>query len=154
MPRLVKGGKYVYGWSKVGKKGRIVIPPEALEEYNLTGSKSVYLVSGSKRSGGFGVTTMELLEDSPLAVMVNKNPPLAEFQVPEGEVVDISGRPWCWVQSQKGSITIPPETLALYGVSPGDLLLSVRGSRVALGFLIKGPIIEEAKTHSEIELFE
>ena len=35
MPRLVKGGKHVYGWSEVGTAGNIAVPDEALEEYNL-----------------------------------------------------------------------------------------------------------------------
>ncbi len=35
MPQLVKGGKYVYGWSKVSTKGKIAIPDKAKEEYNL-----------------------------------------------------------------------------------------------------------------------
>jgi hypothetical protein len=33
MPQLVKGGKHTFGWSRVGKTGRIIIPPEALTEY-------------------------------------------------------------------------------------------------------------------------
>ena len=35
MPRLVKGGKHVYGWSEVGTAGNIAVPDEALEEYSL-----------------------------------------------------------------------------------------------------------------------
>jgi len=35
MPRLVKGGKYVYGWSEASSEGRIVVPDEALADYNL-----------------------------------------------------------------------------------------------------------------------
>ena len=41
MPQLVKGGKYIFGWSKVGKEGKIKIPPEAYEEYNLKKDKYV-----------------------------------------------------------------------------------------------------------------
>ncbi len=153
MPQIVKGGKYVYGWSKVGTKGRIVIPHEALQEYKLTGSQNAILLPGSKRSGGFGLTTPELLKDSPLAVIVNKNPQLGKFQIPEGEPVEIDGKPYCWVRIHSGTITVPLKTLARYQISPGDLLLSVRGSGIALGFPVRGPIIEEAKTH-EIEVFE
>lgn len=38
MPQLVKGGKHVFGWSRVGDTGRIIIPPEAMEEYHLKDS--------------------------------------------------------------------------------------------------------------------
>ena len=33
MPQIIKGGKYLFGWSKVGVKGKIKIPLEAYEEY-------------------------------------------------------------------------------------------------------------------------
>ena len=153
MPRIVKGGKYVYGWSKVGTNGRIVIPSEAFQEFSLTDSQNVILLPGSKRSEGFALTTPELLRNSPLAVIVNKNHQLGKFQMPEGEPVEIDGKPYCWVRIQNGTITVPPETLARYQISPGDLLLSVRGSGIALEFPVRGPIIEEAKTH-ELEIFE
>jgi hypothetical protein len=29
MPRLVKGGKWTYGWALVGPEGEIVVPPKA-----------------------------------------------------------------------------------------------------------------------------
>jgi hypothetical protein len=49
---------------------------------------------------------------------------------------------------------VPLETLKIYGINLGDLLLSIRGSNVAIGFSVRGPIILEAKKHSDIELFE
>lgn len=104
MPQLVKGGKYVYGWSKVGEKGKIVVPPEAVKEYNLSKYKKVILLSGSKRSGGFGVTTLKLLENSPLAAVIK---PLAQFKAPGREVIQINGNPYCWVTLRQGVITVP-----------------------------------------------
>jgi len=50
MPQLVKGGKYTFGWSRVGDTGRIVIPAEAVEEYRLKESEKLILVPGSKTS--------------------------------------------------------------------------------------------------------
>ena len=153
MPQIVKGGKYIFGWSRVGEKGEIVLPVEAVKEYNL--SDNLYLLPGSRRSGGFGLTTPELIKDSPFADEVNKSP-LAIFSIPEGEPVEINGKSWCWVlfHENKQRICIPVKTLKIYGVNPGDLVLSVRGSRIALGLPVKGPIVEEAKNHPEIGLFE
>lgn len=153
MPQIVKGGKYVFGWSKIGTDGKIVIPPEAAEEYNLTAWTKVIVIPGSKRSGGFGLTTVERLQNTPLAGIAHVFSQ-ADVHIPEAKVVEINGRLCCWVELHNNSITIPGETLKNYGVNPGDLLLSARGSHVALGFLVKGPIIEEAKTHDEIEVFE
>lgn len=152
MPQLVKGGKYAYAWSKVSQKGKVTIPNEALVEYNLLKGKNLILMPGNKRSGGFGLTSEDLLKDSPLHVVLDENPQLAKFQTPEGEAVEIKGKTYCWVKLNKdGSIVVPTETLKNYGVNPGDSLLSVRGSRLAIGFPVKGPIIEEAKRHSNLE---
>jgi bifunctional DNA-binding transcriptional regulator/antitoxin component of YhaV-PrlF toxin-antitoxin module len=151
MPQLVKGGKYAYGWSKVGTEGRIVIPPEAANEYKFTDGP-VIVIPGSKRSGGFAVTTAERLKASRLSGMVD-NTPLNDCSVPEGELVVINRKCCCWVTLKEGTLTIPVETLSQYGVNPGDVLLSVRGSGLALGFIVKGPIIEEARTHT-LDVFE
>lgn len=155
MPQLVKGGKYAFSWSKVGKNGRIVIPNEAILEYNLKTNKNVILTPGSRRSGGFGLTNLGLLKNSPLAVVLEKNPQLSEYQISEGKALEINGKTYCWVKLQDdGSIIVPIETLKRYGVNPGDCLLAVRGSNRAIGFPVRGPIIDEAKKHPELELFE
>jgi bifunctional DNA-binding transcriptional regulator/antitoxin component of YhaV-PrlF toxin-antitoxin module len=147
MPQLVKGGKYVFGWSKVGNKGKIVIPSEAFIEYNLIAGENVILISGSKTSGGFGLTKYESLKESKLSVL------LAEFRIPEGTAIKYEGRTYCWVTISAMSLTVPIETLAQFGIKPGDRLLAVRGSGLALGFIVRGPIVEEAKKHPEIEIY-
>ncbi|MCW4011109.1 MAG: hypothetical protein NWF05_10905 [Candidatus Bathyarchaeota archaeon] len=156
MPQLVKGGKFVYAWSAVGSKGRIVVPHEALVEYDLLKCKNVILMPGSKRSGGFGLTSKDLLKNSPLHVILDENAKLSEFQTPEGEAIEIKGKTYCWVKlSKNGSITVPAETLKKYGITPGySNILSVRGSRLAIGFSVKGPIIEEAKQHPNLEILK
>ena len=155
MPQLVKGGKYAYAWSKVNTNGRIVIPNEAITKYNLLTCDNVILMSGSKRSGGFGLTSVELLENSALRVILDGHPQLSKFQVAEGEAMEIKGKTYCWVKMNKdGSIVVPVRTLKNYGINLGDNVLSVRGSRFALGFVVRGLIIDEAKKHSNIKICE
>jgi len=155
LPRLVKGGKHAYGWSEVSATGKVAVPSEALEEYKFTPPCKVFLLSGSKRSGGFAVTTASLLKDSVLARPLKENPKLASFQLPEGETITVNGKPYCWVTlNTDGCITVPLETLKQYGVNAGDRLLAVRGSCFALGFCVRGPIIEEAKKHPSLTLFK
>jgi hypothetical protein len=155
LPQLVKGGKHAYGWSEVGATGKVAIPDEALAEYNLTPSCKVFLLSGSKRSGGFAVTTASVLENSVLSRRLNENPRLTSFQLPEGETITIAGKPYCWVTlNADGCITVPLKALKQYGVNAGDRLLSVRGSCFALAFCVKGPIIEEAKKHPNLTLLK
>jgi len=153
MPQLVKGGKYVFGWSKVGDEGKIVIPPEAFSEYHFMTYKCGILLPGSKTSGGFGLTTLEALRNSHLSDILEKCPELAAFQVSEGEAIENHGKTYCWVTLRDNSIVVPVKTLEKYGITPSDYVLSVRGSHLALGFLIRGPIVEEAKKHPEIEVF-
>jgi len=55
MPQLVKGGKYVFSWSKVSDEGKIVTLSKAFIEYHLKAGDKIILLSGSKTSGGFGL---------------------------------------------------------------------------------------------------
>jgi len=123
-------------------------------DYGLLECSEVLLVPGSKRSGGFGVTSVKLLENSIFSSIIAEKPQLTKFQTVEGVVVEIKERNYCWVKlSKDGRIVVPEETLKKYSVNIGDSLLSVRGSNVAIGFLVKGPIIEEAKKHSNISAY-
>lgn len=154
MPQLVKGGKYVFGWSTVNDDGQIAIPPEAFSEYRFTSYQTGILIPGSKTSGGFGLTTLESLRNSPLSGILERCPELATFQVAEGDAVTCQGKVYCWVTLQGNSFRIPRETLEHYGIRPGNALLVVRGSGIALGFIVRGPIVEEAKKHPEVERFD
>jgi hypothetical protein len=73
MPQLVKGGKYVFGWVYVRKDGSITIPNEAYLEYGFIQDKNGFITSGSKRSGGFGLTSARLLKNSILSKTLIEN---------------------------------------------------------------------------------
>ncbi|MFX1566867.1 MAG: hypothetical protein ACFFCV_00710 [Promethearchaeota archaeon] len=155
MPQIAKGGKYVFGWSKVGNQGKIKIPPEAFQEYNLSLDKSVILFSGSKTSGGFGLSSIRILRNSIMNETMEKNPSLANYKTPEGEIVEIKNKKYCWLKIQEDiSIIMPERTLNAFSINKNDILLSGRGSHLAIGFIAKGSILEEAKKHPEIKIFE
>jgi hypothetical protein len=126
MPQLAKGGKWVFGWVVVGKRRNITIPPEAYHEYGFQPGNEVVFLRGSRRSGGFSIGRVE------------KIPPLFEKRsLARGQV------------SRQGRVILPLET----GVQPGNRLLAVRGSGLALGFLAQGPIYDLALKHPELEVF-
>jgi hypothetical protein len=129
MPQLVKGGKWVFGWTVVGPAGEVRIPPEAYAEYGFQTGEPIVFLSGSQRSGGFAVARRERLAGSQV--------PLARRAIGEGTVV-VSGR-----------VTFPHGT----GLQAGERLLVVRGSGLALGFVQRGPIYEKAMLHPDIEVF-
>jgi hypothetical protein len=54
MPHLSKGGKYVFGWSRVREDGRIPIPGEVMKEYHLEPREKVMLISGMTEDSGAG----------------------------------------------------------------------------------------------------
>jgi hypothetical protein len=153
MPQLVRGGKHAYGWSHVSQTGRIPLPPDALRDYSLADAMRLLVVPGSRTSGGFGLGSFTSIRTSPLGSVADAQPELAAFSVPEAEPIDHRGKPYCWVELRHGEIQLPPPTLKRYGIEPGDDLLVIRGSFLALGFAVRGPIVEEARNHPELERF-
>ena len=155
MPQLVKGGKNVFGWSKISANGTIKIPPEVRIEYDLQPKDKVILISGSKTSGGFSIVKIEKLKESLLSIVLEKNPKLASFELPQGIPIQYNKRTLCWTEiSKDGSISLPIETLSAYGIKPDDRILSARGSGLGVGFIVRGPIIKEAKKHPELNILK
>jgi hypothetical protein len=129
MPQLVKGGKWAFGWVIVGTRRELTIPPEAWNGYQFQIRDEVTFLSGSRRSGGFGIGHSRLLAGMPA--------PLLARALARGRV-DTSGR-----------VVAPAEV----DVQPSDRLLAVRGSGRALSFVTRGPIYEEALAHPELACF-
>jgi hypothetical protein len=127
MPQLTKGGKWVFGWVVVGQGREIRVPPEAWLEYGFQIRDDVLFTSGSRPSGGFGIGRREVLAGSP-----------------------ILSRTWAeGTITSQGMISLPQSV----DVHPGERLLVARGSGLALGFLQRGPIYDEAVKHPELEIF-
>lgn len=127
MPQLVKGGKWVFGWVIIGPSGEVLIPPAAFTEYGFQPGETILIIRGSQRSGGVGIGRPEKLENSPLQSRY-----IGQAMI-----------------SANGWVALPPAT----SVHSGERLLVVRGSRLALGFLQRGPIYKEALKHLDIETF-
>ena len=92
MPQMTKGGKYIFGWSKIRVNGELIFPRMAVKEYNLQEETYIYIVSGSKQTGGFSVMTEHLLSHSTLKNILEENPSLAERSLQEGELILYKGR--------------------------------------------------------------
>ena len=50
-------------------------------------------------------------------------------------------------------VWLPLETLARYDIKVNDQLLVDKGSGLALAFIVRGPIVEQAREHRELEMF-
>jgi hypothetical protein len=131
MPRLVKGGKWTFGWVVVGPEREVAIPPEAWDEYGFQAGDEAIFTPGSHKSGGFGISTPALMAEA------------------SGRMGGVGLHELGRSRFGDGRVGVPPEV----SVEPGDRLLTVRGSRYGLGFIAQGPIYEEALKHPELEVF-
>ena len=64
MPQLNKGGKYVFGLSAISNRREILFPAETLEQYPVQKEGRIIIFTGSKITGGFCVTSKQLLGQS------------------------------------------------------------------------------------------
>ncbi len=128
MPQLGKGGKWVFGWVVVNQYLKFQVPPEAYDEYGFMSDQELVFIMGSRRSGGFGVGRIDTIYSN-------------EYMVKR--IISETS------MGQNKQIALPVEM----GIKPGTRLLAVRGSNLALSFLLQGPIVELALIHPEIEVF-
>lgn len=126
MPRLARGGKWVFGWVIVGPGLELPVPPDAWRRYRFRAGGEVVLLRGSRTSGGFALAEAARLPAH-----------LATRLLGSGRFIG------------DGRAALP----ASVPVRPGDRLLAVLGSGHALGLLARGPIYELALSHDEIEVF-
>lgn len=156
MPQLTKGGKYIFGWSLIRQDGVIHLPPDALSEYGLTDATKVILISGSKTTGGFCVTSQDLLASSKLKHILKDLPGLTvKRTVPAGTFLPYKGRHYAWVPlAADGSIYLPEQALSFLKLKSGDRLMSIRSSDISFTMGVKGPLIEKGIAHSgEMEIY-
>jgi hypothetical protein len=154
MPQMTKGGKFIFGWSVV-REGALIFPSQVVEEYGLAKEERLILTTGSKATGGFNVSRKDLLVGSALSGLFFAHPDLATFATGEGILVRYKGRGYCWVRFHGGSrIILDSDTMSAFGLNEGDRLLLIRGSNVAFVCGHNGPIIEKARNHGDIPVFE
>lgn len=131
MPRLAKGGKWVFGWVTVSDTGAIRIPPEAVAWYGFQPGERAIFLRGSVTSGGLAISTERLWPAD------FGNPACCNRVIGQG-VIEIDYL-----------VALPP----VAGAEPGTRLLAAFGSGNALGLLAHGPIYELAETHTELVCF-
>ncbi|XHH10214.1 MAG: hypothetical protein ACFCUE_06170 [Candidatus Bathyarchaeia archaeon] len=148
MPQIGPGGKFVFGWSQIRDDLTIKIPDVAVDEYQIAIEGKVILMPGSKKTGGFGVSRRELLNNSKLKCILDDNPMLNSYTVEEGKLVKYKNRLYCWLKIfENGSFKVNDEILKAFSIKKGCRLLAIRGSNLAVGMGVKGPLIELANNY-------
>lgn len=148
MPQMNKGGKFIFGKSRIQKDGSLTFPLQAMEEYNITVDSKIYLFTSSKKTGGFCVTRKGLLYPSKLGHILQERPSLLNYTSCCGEFVPYKGRFYCWIHiSKEGTIILSKEMMDFLEISPSRELLAIRSSNIAFTMGAKGPLIEKAKRY-------
>ncbi|EHL18637.1 hypothetical protein HMPREF9628_02067 [Peptoanaerobacter stomatis] len=154
MPQMTKGGKYIFGCSRIRVNGELIFPRMAVKEYNLQEETYIYIVSGSKQTGGFSVMTEHLLSHSTLKNILEENPSLAERSLQEGELILYKGRMYGWLSLNGTNVNLPQSLMDSLGVNIGDKLLAIRSSNIAFTMGFRGSLIDKANNFKgKIETF-
>ena len=154
MPQMTKGGKYIFGWSKIGQNGELTFPTMAVKEYNLQKETYIYIVSGSKQTGGFCVMTEPLLSHSKLKNILEENPSLAKRSLREGELIAYKGRKYGWLVLNKSEVYLSDDLMKMLEIKAGDKLFAIRSSDIAFTMGFRGSLIDKANNfNGRIEMF-
>jgi len=155
MPQLVKGGKYIFGWTIINNDRLVRIPDEAFVEYNFNKDEEIILMSGSRTSGGFSLIKKDALETSEIGQYLKDSigyqSESGTFSIPRFTIIT-SGRKliyWSVLEDEK-SFRLSNEYLELSGLRTGSKLLVGRGSGLGPAFIEKGTIYVEALKHKNI----
>lgn len=155
MPQMNKGGKFIFGKSLIRENGILQFPEQAISEYGITSENRIYLITGSKITGGFCVTRKGLLAPSKLGHILTDNPELNDYSLKQGQFIKYKGRSYSWVDiTPDGKIQLTDEMLSFLKIEQGMKLLSIRSSDIAFTMGAYGPLLEESMKHEdEIPVF-
>lgn len=150
-----KGGKFIFGKSLIRDGGTIQFPEQAIQEYDITSEGKIYLITGSKKTGGFCVTRKGLFAPSKLGHILSDNPQLRDYTSKEGAFIKYKGRGYTWVKiNDEGKIFLSDEEMQYLKLKKDMKLLSIRSSDIAFTMGAYGPLLEESFKHeSEIKVY-
>lgn len=146
--------KKIYGWTKVNENGKIVLPVTAVNDYNLVQGNGLIITFAVKSSEAIGITSGALLENSSLSFIIKDYPGLINKSMVNKEPVMINQKYYCGlVLNNDLTIELPPAILKRYQLNAGDFLLITADSEFAIGLVVQGSIIKEAKKNPDLPVF-
>ena len=121
------GTKEAYGISVIGPDGTVRIPPRAFARYGLREGDPAVTVTTHRGEAGFALLNKSRADATVFRTYVQK------LQRPD-EVRKFNGKAYALVRIGAGSICLAPILLNAYHLAPGDRLMSVKSTTVALSF--------------------
>jgi len=155
MPQLNKGGKFVFGLSKIKDDYTIQIPKPTIIEYDVTKDNKVIIFTGSAITGGFCVTNNTLLSQSKLKHILDDCSTLASYKLNAGEFIRYKGRGYSWLPiSSSGIVQLTENAMNYLGLTMGDKLMCIRSSDIAFTMGVKGPLMDKVHEYKgKIDLY-
>ena len=155
MPQLVKGGKYVFGWTNINIDLRIRIPDETFDEYKFIETDRLIIISGSRASGGFSISSPYSIINSKFGYNIIKALGYIKksdlFTVKKLKAVKHGKRWLSWTYLDKEKyFKLSDELINTMDRGAGSKLLVIRGSGTGPAFITKGRIYNEALNHKNI----
>jgi hypothetical protein len=155
MPQLVKGGKYVFGWTVLRDDLRIRIPDETYEEYKFIKTDQLIIMSGSKSSGGFSICSPHTMSNYKLSNnifgLIGYVKESDSFTRERLEMVKSGKRLISWTYLDKEKyFMLSKELVDSLDLETGCRLLVGRGSGMGPAFISKGIIFNEALKHRDL----
>ncbi|MDU1889589.1 MAG: hypothetical protein E6767_02765 [Dysgonomonas sp.] len=150
MPQLTKGGKFVFGWCIIREDLTVTLPEQTIQEYGIEKVNRLFLISGSKTTGGFSVSHKELLLNSVFENITGLYPDLCINNPTMNKIIDHNGRKYVWVYIETGVVQLTRDILSAYNLKTGDKLMCIRSSNIAFMMGAKGPLLEAAKEYKGV----
>ncbi len=127
------------------------LPPEVIIEYDITSEGKIYLMSGSKATGGFIITRKGLLYHSKIGNILRENKSLCDYELPKGVFIKYKGRYYCWTDiTNEGKFSLDIEMMKMFDLEIGTKLLCIRSSNIAFTMGLKGTLMERARNYDGI----
>lgn len=130
MPSLMPGTpgtKEAYGISVIGKDGMLRIPPKAVARYELKADDLAVAVTTHRDEAGFALLNKVRAEASVFRKYV------VQLE-PSGAIQWFQERAYALVRLGPGTIRLSPALRKAFHLKPGDRLMSVKSTTVALSF--------------------
>lgn len=130
MPSLspgTPGTKEVYGISIVAPDGTVRIPPKAFAHYRFCAGDLAVAVTTHRGEPGFALLNKARAEATVFRQYI------AQLETPD-DVRRFQDKAYALVRVGDGTIQLAPALLAAFHLKPGDRLMSVKSTTVALSF--------------------
>jgi hypothetical protein len=132
VPQIRKGGTFIFCWSTIKSDFSIQFPIEVINEYDICSEDKVFLITGSKTTGGFAVSKKAFMEKSIFNNIFIVYNDLGNYKTREGDFLKYKDRKYTWIPiNNEGKIFLNQDILSSLSLKINGILLSIKSSNIA-----------------------